>query len=114
MAAPVKAIAIENPVGKIGTAIRPPDQSVHPYDFGDDASKRTCLWLKGLPRLRATARVEPRLIDGRPRWGNQTDSGQNKLGPSEQRATNRSRTYQGIADAMAAQWGSFVREQTQR
>lgn len=73
--------------------------------LGHDASKRTCLWLKGLPLLRPTAFVEPRIVDGRMRWGNQTDGGQNKLSPSADRWKERSRTYEGIANAMAAQWG---------
>lgn len=105
MAAPIAKIAIENPVSVISSRIRKPDQIVNPYQFGEDASKKTCLWLKGLPPLRPTAFVEPRIIDGKPRWGNQCDSGQNKLGPSDDRWKERSRTYEGIANAMAAQWG---------
>lgn len=105
MEAPIDKIAIENPVGRIGTAIRKADQSIHPYMFGDDASKRTCLWLKNLRLLKPTRFVEPRMVDGKPRWSNQTDSGQNKLPPSEDRWKERSKTYQGIADAMASHWG---------
>ena len=101
----IPKIAIENPTGCISTRIRKPDQIIQPYYFGDDASKATCLWLKNLPELRRTDYVDPRLVNGKARWGNQTDSGQNKLGPGENRATERSRTYQGIANAMAAQWG---------
>lgn len=109
MDAPVPKIAIENPVGVISNRIRKPDQIIQPYDFGDDASKRTCLWLKGLPLLKPTA-----FVPGRPvevggkivnRWGNQTDSGQNKMPPSKDRWKLRSKTYQGIACAMAEQWG---------
>lgn len=103
--APVERIALENPVGRIGTAIRPCDQVIHPWEYGHDASKKTCLWLKGLPRLQPTHLVSPRIVNGRPRWGNQTDSGQNRLGPSPDRAKIRGTTYQGIADAMATQWG---------
>jgi hypothetical protein len=73
--------------------------------FGEDASKKTCLWLKGLPKLEESHRIEPRLVNGNPRWGNQTGSGQNKLGPSDDRWKIRSKTYQGIALAMAEQWG---------
>lgn len=98
-------IALENPIGCLSTRIRKPDQIIQPYEFGHDASKATCLWLKGLPLLRSTTYVEPRLIDGRKRWANQTDSGQNRLGPSPDRWKLRSKTYQGIADAMANQWG---------
>ena len=105
MAAPVPRIAIENPSGRISTAIRKPDQTIQPYQFGHDASKATCLWLKGLPPLEHTRQVAPRMVDGRPRWANQTDSGQNRLGPSPGRARARGKTYQGIADAMASQWG---------
>lgn len=105
LAADVPKIALENPVGCISTRIRPADQYVQPYEFGDDASKKTGLWLKGLPRLVSTAYFVPRIVDGRPRWSNQTDSGQNRLGPSLLREAMRSVTYPGIAAAMAAQWG---------
>jgi hypothetical protein len=101
----ITKIAIENPVGCISTQIRKPDQIIQPYQFGHDASKRTCLWLKNLPPLVPTKYVEPRIVNGKKRWANQTDSGQNKLGPSEQRSDLRSITYQGIAEAMAEQWG---------
>jgi len=101
----IDRIAIENPVGAIGTAIRPADQIIQPHQFGDDASKATCLWLRNLPLLTPTNAVSPRYVNGRPRWGNQTDSGQNRLSPSDDRWKNRSRTYGGIADAMVQQWG---------
>lgn len=102
--APVPRIALENPVGCISTRLRRPDQILQPYMFGEDASKKTCLWLKGLLPLLPTRYVEPRIVDGRPRWGNQTDSGQNRLGPSPDRWKLRSITYTGIAEAMADQW----------
>lgn len=105
LAAPIGRIALENPIGCISSRIRKPDQTIQPYHFGHDASKATCLWLKNLPPLRPTAMVEPRMIDGKPRWGNQTDSGQNKLPPSDDRWKVRSETYEGIAKAMAEQWG---------
>ena len=105
--APIERIALENPVGRIGTAIRPADQYIQPHEYGHDASKRTGLWLKNLPLLEPTEHVAPRIVNGRPRWGNQTDSGQNRLGPSEDRWKLRSRTYEGIAAAMAQQWGSL-------
>jgi hypothetical protein len=130
MDAPIERIAIENPVSVISSRIRPPDQIINPYEFGHDASKKTCLWLKGLPKLVATELVDPHWVccgielpDGagkygcancngekkaRPRWGNQTASGQNKLAPSADRWKIRSETYQGIADAMAKQWGSHA------
>lgn len=103
--APIEKIAIENPVGCISTRIRKFDQKIQPYQFGHDASKQTCLWLKNLVPLVPTKYVEPRTVNGKPRWGNQTDSGQNRLGPSEDRWKERSRTYEGIAEAMANQWG---------
>jgi len=102
----IPRIAIENPIGCISTKIRKPDQIIKPYQFGHDASKNTCLWLKGLPLLRPTQFVEPRLVNGKSRWANQTDSGQNKLTPSPDRWKIRSETYAGIAKAMAEQWGN--------
>jgi hypothetical protein len=164
--APIPRIALENPIGCISSRIRKPDQIVQPWWFGDDASKKTCLWLKGLPLLRVSVEhlsvlVPPsgwktvrcamdmvecddcgepfclvcddhyadcecigptqddatyKTVDGvlfatledpAPRmiWGNQTPSGQNKLGPSADRWKLRSVTYEGIANAMATQWG---------
>lgn len=107
LAAPVEKIALENPIGCISSRIRRPDQTIQPYHFGHDASKATCLWLKNLAPLRPTSMVEPRMVNGRPRWGNQTDSGQNKLPPSDDRWKVRSATYEGIAKAMAEQWGGL-------
>lgn len=102
--------AMENPKGCLSTYIRPADQIVQPWMFGDDASKATCLWLYRLPPLQAlpTAhRPPPRWVRGEgARWGNQTDSGQNKLPPQmADRAKRRAVTYRGIADAMARTWG---------
>ena len=105
--APIPHICVENPVGCIGTVIRPADQYIQPYEFGHDASKRTGLWLVNLPLLTPTRRIKPRWVDGKPRWANQTDSGQNRLGPSEDRWQLRARTYPGIARAMARQWGEL-------
>lgn len=106
--APVPHIALENPVSCISSRIRKPDQIIQPHEFGHDASKKTCLWLKDLPLLVPTKRVEPRIVNGRARWGNQTDSGQNKLAPSKDRWKERSKTYQGIANAMAEQWSNWL------
>jgi hypothetical protein len=161
--APIERIALENPVSVISTRIRKPDQIVHPWMFGEDASKKTCLWLNGLPKLELNypncfppkgwqrvmssaemiecedceepfcpehqmhyadcdcigpteSDVEYKSSDGilfatrhdpppKMRWGNQTGSGQNKLGPSDDRWKLRSKTYAGIARAMAEQWG---------
>ena len=110
---PIRRIAIENPVGVLSTVWREPDQFIQPYEYGDDASKKTCLWLKNLPRLVPTSFAPPRLAlsaDSRSyslRWGNQTDSGQNKEPPSDDRWKIRSTTWQGWADAMATQWGTL-------
>jgi hypothetical protein len=105
LGAPIHQICIENPVGCIGTRIRTADQYIQPYEFNEDASKKTGLWLKNLPLLVPTRYVPPRITeDGKQRWSNQTDSGQNRLGPSEERAMERARTYHGVAEAMAAQW----------
>lgn len=128
MNAPIPRIAVENPVSCISSRIRKPDQIVQPHMFGEDASKKTCLWLKNLPLLVPTNQVEGKLYCcGSPLpnddkyacpnchgtkkaqriWANQTPSGQNKLGPSPDRWKERSRTYQGIANAMASQWGTL-------
>jgi hypothetical protein len=105
MGANIPRIALENPVSIISSRIRKPDQIIHPHQFGHDASKATCLWLKNLPKLQVTEAIAPRIINGKPRWGNQCDSGQNKLAPSKDRWKIRSTTYPGIAAAMASQWG---------
>lgn len=107
--APIERIAVENSIGIMSTRYRKPDQIIQPYQFGDDASKGTCLWLKGLPKLipNPSWYVQPRMIDGKPRWSNQTDSGQNRLGPSQTRSADRARNYVGIICAMAAQWGTY-------
>jgi hypothetical protein len=153
-------IVLENPIGCISTRIRKPDQIIQPWMFGDNASKKTCLWLKDLQPLEATKIIPPKgfkevvyaidctpcdccgepyclkheehyadcscisptqddavykKIDGfefatlldpppKPVWSNQTPSGQNKLGPSPERAKARSKTFPGIANAMADQW----------
>ena len=105
LASSIPKIAVENPIGAIGTRIRKSTQTIQPWQFGHDASKATCLWLHNLPPLRPTAFVEPRIVNGKQRWSNQTDSGQNRLPPSKDRWKIRSETYPGIARAMAEQWG---------
>ena len=117
MDAPIEKIAIENPPGRINTAIRKPDQLIHPYYFGDEAQKKTNLWLKNLPRLihasesglfenkthvgkgdmMKCVRKDGR-IEYRARWNQ-------GLPPSKDRAKIRSKTFPGIAKAMADQWG---------
>lgn len=99
----IPKIAIENPVGIMSTEWRKPDQIIQPWQFGHEATKTTCLWLKGLPELTPTNVVgkgERHVTkSGRslPKWYN--------LPPSEDRWKVRSKTFQGIADAMAQQWG---------
>jgi hypothetical protein len=100
---PCEKVAIENPViHKHALKLinnRKYTQTIQPWQFGHDASKRTCLWLKNLPLL------EPTKIIKKARYSNQTPSGQNNLGPSAKRWKIRSETYIGIASAMANQWG---------
>lgn len=99
-------IAVENPIGYMSSTFRKPDQIIHPYMFGDPERKATCLWLKGLPLLEATNAVEPEII--KYKNGKGTDSRWHmetmKLPPKE-RAKERSKTFPGIARAMANQWG---------
>jgi len=100
--APIPKIAVENPImHKYAVEIvgRRQDQVIQPWMFGEDASKATCLWLKNLPPLKPTNVIKKK------RYANQTPSGSNNIGPSEDRWKLRSTTFQGIADAMAAQWG---------
>ena len=111
--------AIENPAPSfLSKAHRRPDQIIQPYNFGDDASKGTGLWLRGLPKLRPTGRVPGRMVEYKgklvERWSNQTDSGQNKVTPGEGRWLERSKTYPGIAAAMGAQWGAYLAEHSRR
>lgn len=100
----IEKVCIENPVGVISSTFRKPDQIVQPWQFGHYETKATCLWLKGLPLLKPTQILAKPLIGG---WLNTTPSGQNKYGPSKDRWKLRSKTYAGIADAMAEQWGQF-------
>lgn len=94
-------IAIENPIGIMSTRWRKPDQIIQPFEYGHTESKATCLWLKGLPKLVPTDILKKPECG---HWSNQTPSGQNRLAPSEHRAKDRSRTYSGVAKAMAEQW----------
>lgn len=89
----IPKIAIENPVGIMSSLYRKPDQIIQPWQFGHGETKATCLWLKNLPKLTPT-----NIVSGREQriW---------KMGPSENRAKERSRTFPGIGAAMAAQWG---------
>lgn len=104
----IKHISIENPIGIMSTRWRKPDQVIHPYHFGDPERKGTCLWLKNLPKLKYTNVVEPDIIVHK---SGRTDS---RLHydtfclPKEERRKARSKTFQGIADAIASQWGDFL------
>ena len=95
MDAPIERIAIENPVSVISTRIRKPEQIVHPWQFGHGERKATCLWLKGLQSL-----VPTNIVEGR-------EARIHRMPPSPDRWKKRSLTYQGIADAMAEQWGGL-------
>lgn len=90
---PCPRIAIENPVGIMSSLWRKPDQIIQPWQFGHGETKATCLWLKGLPLLKPT-----NVVSGR-------EARVHLMAPGPERAKERSRTYQGIADAMAIQWG---------
>ena len=96
MNAKVPRICIENPIGVISTKIRKPDQIIQPWQFGHGETKATCLWLKGLPNLQPT-----NIVEGR-------SARVHKEPPSPDRWKNRSRTYAGIAEAMADQWGCLA------
>jgi hypothetical protein len=91
--AAIPRIAMENPIGAFSTWWRKPDQIVQPWQFGHGETKATCLWLKNLPKL-----VPTNIVAGR-------DNRIHRMAPGPDRWKNRSRTYQGIADAMAQQWG---------
>jgi hypothetical protein len=98
-------IAIENPIGVMSTAYRKPNQVIHPYMFGDPERKGTCLWLKGLPELKPTDIVEPNVIVYKNGKGTDSPWHMNTMGlPKEERAKLRSKTFHGIAKAMAEQW----------
>ena len=91
-------IAVENPVCIMSTVYRKPDQIIQPWQFGPGEIKTTCLWLKGLPKLKPT-----NIVEGREQkcW---------RMPPSSDRAKNRSKTYKGIGEAMAIQWGLYLKE----
>lgn len=93
MAAPIERWCIENPISLISTRIRKPDQTIQPWEFGHGEVKATCLWLKNLPRLKPTKCVEGR------------EERVLLMAPGPDRWKERSRTYHGVADAMAQQWG---------
>lgn len=96
MNADIDKMCIENPVSIISSRIRKPDQIIQPWQFGHGETKATCLWLKGLPKLQPSEIVEGR------------ENRIHKMPPSQNRWKERSRTYTGIAQAMATQWGDLI------
>lgn len=106
--APIERIAVENPVGVMSRVYRKPDQIINPWQFGDEAHKPTCLWLKGLPLL------IPTKIVGRGEFyeynGRRLSKWNHNRGHGPERARIASKTFQGIADAMAQQWGDYLRQ----
>jgi len=92
LCSPIERIALENPVSVISSKIRKPDQIIQPWQFGHGETKATCLWLKNLPRLKPTDVVKGR------------EARIHKMPPTKDRWKKRSKTFQGIADAMASQW----------
>lgn len=104
-------IAIENPIGHMSTAYRKPNQIIHPYMFGDPARKATCLWLKGLKPLEPTNIVEPVIIKYKNGKGTDNPWHMDTMSlPPDERAKQRSKTFPGIAKAMAEQWAGEVAE----
>ena len=98
-------IAIENPIGVMSTVYRKPNQIVQPYMFGNPDRKATCLWLKGLDNLKPTNVVEPEIIKYKTRKGTDTPWHLETINlPKEERARARSKTFSGVAAAMATQW----------
>ena len=97
LSAPIKHIALENPISIISTRIRKPDQIIQPWQHGHGETKATCLWLKDLPLL-----VPNDVVDGR-------EARIHRMAPSPDRWKERSRTFPGIANAMAHQWGDYVK-----
>ena len=98
MSSPIRRVCIENPISKISSAIRKPDQIIQPWQFGHGETKATCLWLKGLPLLKPTNVVEGR------------EARIHRMPPNPNRWKERSRTFKGIAEAMAVQWGDVAIE----
>jgi len=98
LGAPIPCIALENPISVISSKIRKPNQIIHPWQFGHGEQKATCLWIKGLPLL-----IPTNIVEGREQrvW---------KMPPGPNRWKERSRTFQGIADAMANQWSVSIQQ----
>ena len=98
-------IAVENPIGIMSSCYRKPDQVIQPYEYGDPHRKATCLWLKGLPKLKPTNIVEPRIVEYTRHDGRKTTFDELYVSSGPDRSKVRSKTFPGIAKAMAEQWG---------
>jgi site-specific DNA-cytosine methylase len=105
--APISLIAVENPVGIMSSIYRKPDQIINPYEFGHNVSKKTCLWLKNLPLLKATDIVDKGEYITFPSGKRMHKWYADKAFGGEARQKVRNKTFQGIADAMAQQWGNI-------
>lgn len=113
-------IAIENPIGVMSTSYRKPDQIIQPYQFGHPVRKSTCLWLKGLPKLIPTEIVEPELIHSKgksggysgPSWVVKDENGKILSYKDPRVSKIRSKTYEGIAKAIASQWSEYLEKET--
>lgn len=101
-------IAVENPIGIMSSCYRKPDQVIQPYEYGDPHRKATCLWLKGLPKLKPTNIVEPRIVEYTRHDGRKTTFDELYVSSWPDRAKVRSKTFPGIAKAMAEQWGRLI------
>lgn len=110
-------IAVENPVGVMSTRFRKPDQIVQPFMFGNAARKTTCLWLKGLPPLKATELVsegETLTFKSGKRMQKWISDALTNTKTAEERRRLRSKTFEGMAKAMASQWGAFVKNEMEK
>ena len=107
--APCEHIAIENPIGVMSSRYRKADQTIQPYQFGDPHRKSTCLWLKGLPKLEPTKIVEPEIVVYKNGKGMDSPWHMDSMKlPKEERSRFRSKTFPGIAKAMAEQWSNYL------
>ena len=107
--APVERVCIENPVSRISSFFRPADQYIQPYQFGEDAEKKTGLWLKNLPKLGSTNIIEPTYVTTKSGKRYSTWWWETCKYRGGERQTLRSKTFQGIADAIVTQWGPLVK-----
>ena len=116
--APIKRICIENPVGYPNVAYREPDQIIHPYYFGEPYQKRTCLWLKNLPKLWYRQTIIPKpeplyICQGEKCKGKKINWCEGIKGSGKKRSLERARFFKGVAEAMAEQWGNYKEIQSE-